>query len=119
MKDVGNFSKIFLSVRSVDFRRQTYGLAGLVKESLGEQPSDARSLFVFTNKRKTAIRLLYWDHTGFALWSKILEKDRFKWPRKADGDKLAISQRQLKWLLQGVDIEKIKIHEPVNFASID
>lgn len=118
MKDLGNFSKIYLSVKPVDFRKQIYGLAALVKEIFDEHPADTRSLFIFVNRRKFSIRLLYWDHTGFALWTKVLEKDRFKWPRKVEGDKLSISHRELKWLLQGVDIEKIKVHEPVNFTSI-
>lgn len=118
MKDVGNFSRLFLSVRPVDFRKQAYGLAAMVKEAFGEEPLDSRTLFVFTNKRKSSVRLLYWDLTGFALWSKALEKEKFKWPRKAEGGKMQISQRQLKWLLQGIDIEKIKMHQPLNFTSI-
>jgi transposase len=118
MKDVGNFSILLLSVKPVDFRNQAYGLARFVKEVFGEQPLNAKSLFIFTNKKRTSIRFLYWDHTGFALWSKALEKEKFKWPRKVEGEKFQISQRQLKWLLQGVDIEKIKMHEPLNFTSI-
>lgn len=118
MKDIGNFSKIFLAIKPVDFRKQVYGLAALVKDSLGDHTSDSRSLFIFTNKRKTSIRILYWDLTGFALWTKILEKDRFKWPRKSEEAKRLISQRELKWLLQGIDIEKIKVHEPINSSSV-
>ncbi|RZA27440.1 MAG: transposase [Proteobacteria bacterium] len=118
MKDIGHFSKIHLAIKPVDFRKQIYGLAALASEVLSEQTSDSKSLFIFTNKRRTAIRLLYWDQTGFALWTKVLEEDRFKWPRKNQNHKISISQRELKWLLQGVDIEKIKFHEPVKFASI-
>jgi transposase len=118
MKDLGNFSTLLLSVKPVDFRNQAYGLARLVHEVFGEQPSTAKTLFIFTNKKKSSIRLLYWDLTGFALWSKILEKDKFKWPRKVEGGKLQLSQRELKWLLQGVDIEKIKVHQPLDFKSI-
>jgi transposase len=118
MKDIGNFTKIFLAVKPVDFRKQTYGLAALVQDALGEAASEARSLFIFTNKRKTSVRILYWDLTGFALWTKILEKDRFKWPRKSEDAKRLISQRELKWLLQGVDIEKIKVHEPIKNSGV-
>ena len=118
MKDIGNFSKIFLAIKPVDFRKQIYGLAALVKDTLSEQTSESRSLFIFTNKGKTSIRILYWDLTGFAVWTKVLEKDRFKWPRKVEEAKRLISQRELKWLLQGIDIEKIKVHEPLKTSSV-
>lgn len=118
MKDIGNFSKIFLAIKPVDFREQTYGLAAQVQDALGDAASEARSLFIFTNKRKTTIRVLYWDLRGFALWTKILEKDRFKWPRKSEDAKILISQWELKWILQGVDIEKIKVHEPIKSSGV-
>ncbi|MES2875018.1 MAG: transposase [Gammaproteobacteria bacterium] len=118
MKDIGNFSKIFLAIKPVDFRKQIYGLAAIAKDTLEEQTSESRSLFIFTNRNKSAIRILYWDLTGFALWTKILEKDRFKWPRRSEEAKRLISQRELKWLLQGIDIEKIKVHEPLKTSGV-
>ncbi len=119
MRDVGNFSMLLLSVEPVDFRNQAYGLARLVQNVFGEQALNPKALFIFTNKKKSSIRFLYWDLTGFALWSKVLEREKFKWPRKVEGGKLQLSQRQLKWLLQGVDIEKIKMHQTLNFTSIE
>jgi transposase len=119
MKDVGNFSKIFICTSAVDFRKQSYGLTALVKTLLVENPIDPKALFIFSNRRKTGIRMLYWDLTGFALWSKTLEKDSYKWPESGTNGKLLISQKQLKWLLQGVDISKIKMHQPLDFSSID
>ncbi len=118
MKDISHFAKIFLSVKPIDFRKQTYGLASLVKVLFAEQPTDSRSLFVFTNKSKTSVRMLYWDQTGFALWTKVLEKDRFKWPKRDDTGKINLNQRELKWLLQGIDLDKIKFHRPIDFARI-
>lgn len=119
MKDVGHFSKIFVCTDAIDFRKQAYGLSTIVKDLLKENPIDARCLFVFSNRRRNGIRLLYWDLTGFALWSKALEKDSYKWPEKSENGKLVISQKQLKWLLQGVDLSKIKMHQPLDFTSID
>lgn len=115
MKDVSNFSKVLLATRPVDFRKHANGLSTVVKETLESQPFDPKLLFVFVNKRKTAIRMLYWDLTGFATWNKQLEKDKFKWPKNQDEAKMMLSPRQLKWLLQGIDLEKIKIHVPVTF----
>jgi transposase len=52
------------------------------------------------------------------MWWKILEKDRFRWPKSQAEAKVTFTQRQLKWLLQGVDLEKIKMHDPVDFEKI-
>ncbi|MCX6132150.1 MAG: IS66 family insertion sequence element accessory protein TnpB, partial [Proteobacteria bacterium] len=87
----------------------------LVKEKLDHDPFESKALFVFVNRKKNAIRMVYWDLTGFAIWGKVLEKDHFKWPRAKEGAKQMVSSRQLKWLLQGADIEKIKTHTPVEF----
>ena len=103
MKDIAAFTKIYVAAQPVDFRKQASGLSVVVKE------------FVFTNKRKSALRMLYWDLTGFATWSKVLEESKFKWPKAKGDPKHMLSSRQLKWLLQGVDIERIKMHDPVNF----
>lgn len=117
MKDVNSFSKVMLAVQPVDFRKQASGLTTIVAGTLESQALDPKSLFVFVNRRKTSIRMLYWDATGFAVWSKKLEKDRFKWPKKVDTAKLILSTRELKWLLQGIDLERIKMHEPINFEK--
>ena len=93
MKDISAFSKIVIASRPVDFRKQANGLSSIVMEIMEAEPFDPKSLFVFINRKKTSIRMLYWDLTGFATWCKKLEKDRFKWPKKADGAKMALSSR--------------------------
>ena len=61
--------------------------------------SDA--LFIFSNKKRDKLKILYWDKTGFALWYKRLEKQRFKWPSHAEDTSLSLSEQQLHWLLGG------------------
>jgi len=117
MKDISTFSKIYLAIKPIDFRKQANGLVAIIKETLESQPFEQKSLFVFVNRKKSSIRMIYWDFTGFALWSKLLEKDKFKWPKCSKEVKRALSHRQLKWLLQGVDIDRIKIHEPLHFEK--
>lgn len=117
MKDVGYFTKIFVARDHVDFRKQARGLAVVVKEVLAEYPLQDKTLFVFVNRRKDSIKILYWDATGHALWSKTLEKARFKWLAKDAQSKITLNSRDLKWLLQGVDLTKIKMHEKLTFSE--
>ena len=118
MKDLNYFSKIYLAVQPADFRKQAYGLSLLVKERLHLELFDDKSLFVFINKRKDGLKLLYWDLTGLALWVKTLEKEKFCWLKKVTAPSRVITARELKWLLQGADITKIKSHERLNFREV-
>ena len=118
MKDINYFSHICLALEPVDFRKQRNGLCLLVKGYLEENPLKDRSLFAFVNKRGDSIKLLYWDGSGFALWSKTLEKERYTWLRDKGKKASHISSKELKWLLQGVDINMLKKHENVHFSSV-
>ena len=112
MKDLSFFNRIYLATAPVDFRKQAHGLALIVEYTLGHAGLNDKVLFAFTNKRRTAVKILYWDVTGYALWWKTLEKDRFRWPADAsECQKLEV--RELRWLLDGVDLGKLKKHERV------
>ena len=63
----------------------------------------SQALFVFCNKGHDKLKILYWDKTGFALWYKRLEKQKFKWPKQGDNT-ITLSVVQLDWLLKGFDI---------------
>lgn len=114
MRDLSYFNKIFVATTPVDFRKQAHGLATIVQHNF-ELPATARKhLFVFTNKKKSAVKMLYWDDTGFALWWKTLEKDRFRWPKSNDKT-WTIDSKQLRWLLEGIDLTKIKKHQKLDY----
>ena len=68
--------EVWLCVEPVDFRKQIPGLAALVQDTLAMDPFSAH-LFVFTNRRRTQCRILYWERCGFVLWQKRLERARF------------------------------------------
>lgn len=93
---------VYLAVGSTDMRKSINGLSILVEQAMDLNPFSG-DLFVFCNRLKTIVKILYWDHNGFCLWHKRLEKDRFKWPQSVD-EVIAIDQRQLQWLLSGLDI---------------
>lgn len=112
MKDLGFFSTILIAIDPVDFRKQAHGLALIAESSLKAGRLNEKYLFVFTNRRKTGVKMLYWDTTGYALWWKTLEKEKFRWPKIA-GEVCTIQVKELKWLLEGIDISKLKKHEKI------
>ena len=108
---------IYLHREPVDFRKQINGLAVVVQDEMLLSVFDT-AIFVFCNKKRSQLKVLYWDKTGFVLWQKRLEKDKFKWPRKADGQTTTLTNEQWLWLLRGLDYSKIKPHARLNYEHI-
>ena len=77
-----------------------------------------RALFVFGPRSRDKVKVLYWDRTGFCLWTKRLEQERFAWPRASEEAVLRLSVEQLDWLLRGFDILRIQPHGARNFELI-
>ena len=117
MRELSAFAKIFVSIAHVDFRKQVNGLSQIVQEEFGMDSMESGSMFVFRNKRSSAVKILYWDTTGFAMWSKRLEKDKFPWPKLDQTSPLRVTGKELKMLLQGIDFSALKPHEPVTFSE--
>jgi transposase len=95
--------RIWLYGQPCDLRKSYDGLTGLVRQALREDPLSGQ-LFVFLNRRQTQIKILYFDRSGYCLWSKRLEQGRFQRPR--GGDKLALDWTRLKLILEGIDEQK-------------
>jgi transposase len=72
--------KVLLAVEPCDLRKSFNGLHGLVTERLGEDPRQG-ALFVFTNRRRTRLKMLCWDGTGLWILTKRLEQGTFSWPK--------------------------------------
>ena len=100
--------EVWLCVEPVDFRKQITGLATLVQDTLAMDPFSTQ-LFVFTNRRRTQCRILYWEKCGFVLWQKRLERARFAWPRRTDA-MVNLSGSQLNFLVDGYDIWRMRAH---------
>ena len=107
---------VYMHRTPVDFRKSINGLLMIVESDMTLSPF-SESLFVFGNASRDKIKILYWDKTGFCLWYKRLEKEKFKWPRTGDAI-LNLSEEQFSWLLRGLDITKLKPHQEKYFSVI-
>ena len=105
--------KIYLKLGNTDLRKSVSGLSIIVSEILEKDPFSGH-LFVFSNRYRTIVKVLYWDRTGFCLWYKKLEKNRFRWP-STEGELLEIGSREFSWLLEGLDINQKGAHSSLNF----
>ena len=103
MKMFVDVPEVYLCNQFVDFRKSINGLAAIVETEL-ELSVLSGSVFVFCNKGRDKLKLLYWDRTWFALWYKRLDKDKFKWPKKLNSETMNLSEQQLHWLLSGYDV---------------
>ena len=110
----------------VDFRMGINGLSVLIEASLKYDPF-SRNLFCFTNKRKNQIKVLCWERSGFCLWLKRLEEERFKWPAhlrpagagQSDRPPVArLTQEQLTWLLEGLDLKQLEPHRELEYRTV-
>ena len=71
--------RVYLAMGHTDMRKAINGLSVLVESRMQLDPFSG-SLFVFTNRRRNILKVLYWHRNGFCLWQKRLEKHRFRWP---------------------------------------
>jgi transposase len=102
--------RVFLAREPVDFRRAIDGLAALCRQQLSQNPMNG-AVYVFRNRRATALKLLVYDGQGFWLCTKRLSQGRFQgWPRSA-GDALSVSARTLQILLWNGDPERARLAE--------
>jgi transposase len=116
MQSLECFNLVYLHRDPVDMRKSINGLAMIVLDELGLS-FEADRLFVFVSRCGKKLKLLYWDKSGFALWYKRLEKQRFCWPHVAGETVLQSSAKQLSQLLQGFDVFQ-KPHENLHYQQI-
>jgi transposase len=108
---------VHLCAHPVASRKGMGSLAVLVESQLQLNPF-ADALFVFSNRPRNAIKLLYWGRNGFCLWQKRLEKDRFIWPKANPAGVVTLTVQQLNWLLEGYDISRMKPHQALHYRSV-
>lgn len=98
--------KVYLATTPCDLRKSFDSLSVVVRDQLGDDPL-SRTVFVFINKARNRIKLLYWDGTGLWVLAKRLEHGRFCRPQglQANSKKLALKPEALEMLLSGIDLK--------------
>ena len=96
----------YIACGYTDLRRSIDGLATIVQQIFKLNPCD-RNLFLFCGKRSDRIKALFWEGNGFIMLYKRLESGRFQWPR-CESEARLITEKQLRWLLEGLSMEQPK-----------
>lgn len=99
--------RIYLASGPVDLRKSIDGL-GALASTRGHDVYSGH-LYVFTSRRGDRVKILAWDHGGFVLYYKRLEKGRFQLPEIApDAVEVQLDATQLAMLLDGIDLRRVK-----------
>lgn len=96
---------IYVSTHFVDMRKSIDGLTLIVHSQFQMNVLD-HSLFIFTNRSRNRIKILYYESNGFWLFIKRLEHGKFKIKESQESLTRAITSRQLSWLLEGLEYDE-------------
>jgi len=98
--------RVFLYRKPTDMRKSFHGLVALTESALKQDPLSG-SLFVFLNRRRDRIKILYWGQTGFCIWYQQLQQGTYQLPSHEsleDQDTLEVTRSQLSLILDGIDL---------------
>ena len=105
---ISSGASIYLCTTVTDMRKSFDGLSGLVRSEFQREPNDG-SLFLFINRRRDRIKILYWEATGFALWYKRLESGTLEMITGLHGESVVtIDSTELSMLLSGISLQSMK-----------
>jgi len=109
-------TRVYLALGATDMRKEINGLSVLVEAQLALDAFSGH-LFVFCNRRRTTLKILFWDRNGFALYQKRLERDRFHWPQSRE-EVMEVTTRELSFLLEGLDLKSVRPHRELRYATL-
>jgi len=117
MLSLNSTTRIYLAKEPTDMRKGFDGLQGIVNGVLQQDPLCGH-LFLFINRRRDKLKILYWDGDGLAIWYKRLEQGTFQIPHiQAEQTTLEISSEELMMLLRGIDFSNAKRRKRYSMAS--
>lgn len=103
MLDLGTGTTVYIACGVTDLRKSYHGLSAIIKLKFKLDPY-SQSLFAFCNRRKTSIKMLHWDGSGFWILMKRLDKEHFHWPDTPD-EIQKVTLREIHWLCDGLTIQ--------------
>lgn len=95
--------KVFLAAGATDMRKSFDGLSGLAASVLEQDPLSGH-LFVFCNRRRDRLKVLYFDGSGLWVFAKRLEKGTFAWPGEGGTARVELRASELALLVGGIDL---------------
>lgn len=108
-----NPGEVWVVVEPIDMRSGIDGLSLRIQNALGRSPCDG-SAYAFRNRRGTRLKLLIWDSTGVWVCHRRLHEGKFVWPH-ADTTTCTLSTEQWRWLITGVDWQRLSAPMPVHW----
>ncbi|EKO61781.1 IS66 family element, Orf2 protein [Leptospira kirschneri str. H2] len=106
--------KVYLRPGATDLRKSINTLSVIVESNMKKDPY-SESLYLFCNKKKDKLKMLYWDKSGFCLWQKRLEESKFPWPNTEE-EVNEIPVEKFHWLLNGIDF--FKEHKKLKYKNV-
>ena len=102
--------RVFLYRLPTDMRKSFNGLVALTESALKQDPLSG-SFFVFVNRRRDRIKILYWGQTGFCIWYQQLQKGTYQLPAAdvlEELETIEVTQSQLSLILDGIDLSSAR-----------
>lgn len=116
MLTINDKNKIYVYTEAVDMRKAVNGLSAYVVDEFDKSPQSG-DLFVFWNKSKNRLKILWWDKNGFIIHYKRIERHRFKIPKDLSGESFEITSDQLNWLLAGLEFTLMQEFNELNYSD--
>jgi len=106
-------NQVYLATGFTDMRKSINGLSLIVSEQFGQDPFSG-SVFVFCNRSRDKLKILYWECNGYWLYYRRLDQGKFKWPTQLNSQPVSLTLRELHWLLDGLPYQQVQAHPPVS-----
>jgi transposase len=105
--------RIYLAAGATDMRKSFDGLAAATQQVLELDPMSGH-VFVFCNRRRDRIKILFWDRAGYWCLAKRLEEGTFAWPERASRARVDLTTRELMCILEGIDLRDARLRKRMN-----
>ena len=103
---------VYMASGPTDLRKGIDGYSALVSSMMYLDPFE-KNLYLFCNRARDKIKILYWDGSGFWLFYKRLESGKFKWLKSSESTSLNLTLQQFRWLMEGLEVHQKTAFKPL------